>query len=319
MEGIDVIIPCYNYSRYLSAALDSVQAQSFRSAEVVVVDDGSTDSPGDVCRRYPNVRYIRKENGGPSSARNLGLRETRSDHVLFLDADDLLRPDALTTLWSATKALGGQAGLVFGIAEIIACQPGTPGVVVGTSPAQGEIAPFIGDVATADVAILGADFRRRMLRSNLVLQGSALASRHCIDAVGGWDENLWSAEDQDLWLRVAARYQIGYVNKIVVTYNKHGDNLTDGRHWVRNHMNILSVQRKCKTGQWAEPELRRAAKRQYAMTAAHVAARCADMGDLRLAVRLATESVRHRPLSAKIWAKLVVYSARALLARRVSS
>ncbi|MBO4300125.1 MAG: glycosyltransferase [Desulfovibrio sp.] len=92
---ISVIIPCYNYARYLPIAVESALSQqsSALNVEVIVVDDGSTDDTPRVAQQYGHrIRYMFQENQGLSSARNTGMRAAHGDFLLFLDADDLLSP-----------------------------------------------------------------------------------------------------------------------------------------------------------------------------------------------------------------------------------
>jgi len=87
--AISVIIPVYNAEKYLTEAIESVLAQKTRPLEVIVVDDGSTDSSPDVAERFgPPVKCLRKENAGAPSARNAGIEITQGDFFAFLDADD---------------------------------------------------------------------------------------------------------------------------------------------------------------------------------------------------------------------------------------
>lgn len=99
---ISIIIPVYNASRYLRECMDSVLAQTFGDFEVLLVDDGSTDGSGEACDGYARqdgrIRVFHKENGGVSSARNLGLDHARGEWICFADADDWLEPDCLETL-----------------------------------------------------------------------------------------------------------------------------------------------------------------------------------------------------------------------------
>lgn len=92
---ISVIIPVYNGEKYLQAALESIFAQAYRPLEVIVVDDGSTDSTRQVALTYgEKIRYVYKENGGIANARNMGIEMARGEYLSFLDSDDL---------WSTTK------------------------------------------------------------------------------------------------------------------------------------------------------------------------------------------------------------------------
>ena len=91
---VAVIVPAYNFERFIAEALDSVIAQTYRQWECVVVDDGSTDGTAAVAERYaaadPRIRCLRQPNRGVSSARNLALRSSTAPYVQFLDADDRL-------------------------------------------------------------------------------------------------------------------------------------------------------------------------------------------------------------------------------------
>ena len=100
-----VIIPVYNAEGTLERCLDSLCRQSFPDAELLLIDDGSTDSSASICRRYaasdPRVRFLQKENGGVSSARNLGLCQARGEFILFVDSDDYVAPDCFCRIDSA--------------------------------------------------------------------------------------------------------------------------------------------------------------------------------------------------------------------------
>lgn len=93
---LSVIIPVYNCAPVITRCIDSID---YPAAEIIVVDDGSTDNSADVVRRYienhPNVRLIQKENGGVSSARNVGIEEASGKYIMFVDADDYLASDGI--------------------------------------------------------------------------------------------------------------------------------------------------------------------------------------------------------------------------------
>ena len=93
---VSVVIACYNGERYLQEAIESALAQSYPRVEIIVVDDGSTDGSSEIAKKFP-VRYVRQENRGLTESRNLGIRASRGNYVVFLDADDRLRRDAIET------------------------------------------------------------------------------------------------------------------------------------------------------------------------------------------------------------------------------
>lgn len=112
---ISVIIPVYNVEKYLAECVESVLNQSYTDYEVILVDDGTTDSSGRMCDEYarkdPRIRVIHRPNGGLSAARNTGLDVARGEYVYFLDSDDYIEPCALEHL--AAKAEQEQADVVF--------------------------------------------------------------------------------------------------------------------------------------------------------------------------------------------------------------
>jgi glycosyltransferase involved in cell wall biosynthesis len=108
--NISVIIPCYNAEQYLKATLKSLANQTLKAFDLIVVDDGSTDNTPTVVKEFSlnhkqmNIQYIWKNNGGVSSARNLGLKNSNSEYIVFLDSDDEFHPQYLEILYqSITK------------------------------------------------------------------------------------------------------------------------------------------------------------------------------------------------------------------------
>lgn len=104
---VTVVIPCFNYGKFIEEAVISVLEQTYPYFDVVIVDDGSTDNSGEICDRLatdPRVTVIHQTNQGLAAARNAGARASRAEFLLFLDADDLLDPSAISVmLWSLWK------------------------------------------------------------------------------------------------------------------------------------------------------------------------------------------------------------------------
>ncbi len=92
---ISVIVPVYNHENYLGQALESILNQSLSAREIIVVDDGSTDSSASVADKFLGVRVLRKSHAGVAMARNAGVQDARGDFIAFLDADDLWHHDKL--------------------------------------------------------------------------------------------------------------------------------------------------------------------------------------------------------------------------------
>jgi len=173
---VSVIVPCYNLGEYLDEAVDSVLAQTFQDFEIVVVDDGSTDSG---TRRLlasyarPRTRIVRSENRGLPAAKNLGLLHTQGPYVCMLDADDRLEP---TLLEKSVAALEADPSIAF-----VSHWLRTFGDEAWEwTPASCD-APAVLDVNTVN--------------------GAALVRRSALEAVGGFDESMRDGcEDWDIWL-----------------------------------------------------------------------------------------------------------------------
>jgi len=97
MGSVSVVITCYKQSAFVAAAIESVLAQTYPAAEIIVVDDGSPDNTAAVVARYPTVQYVYQHNQNVSAARNNGLKHASGKYLAFLDGDDRLLPRALET------------------------------------------------------------------------------------------------------------------------------------------------------------------------------------------------------------------------------
>jgi glycosyltransferase involved in cell wall biosynthesis len=200
---VSIIIPCYNGETYLHHAIESALEQSYQSIEIIVVDDGSTDTSSKIAQRYP-VRFIQQQNKGVSAARNVGVQASRGANIAFLDADDRLK-------WN---------GIGAGVQEL-AEHP--------------ECAMTVGDhvFVNADGSYLAnsrknplpARHYEALLKSNFIEMTSTVLFRRAIfDAVGGFNTELRAAEDYDLYLRIAAAYPICCHSTVVAEYRIHETN-----------------------------------------------------------------------------------------------
>lgn len=100
---VSVIVPIYKVEKYLCQCIDSIIAQTYQNLEIILVDDGSPDGCGATCDEYAQndsrIRVIHKENGGLSSARNVGLAAATGEYVMFVDSDDWIEPDSIQRLY----------------------------------------------------------------------------------------------------------------------------------------------------------------------------------------------------------------------------
>ena len=148
---ISIIVPVYNIKEYLPRCVSSLQAQTYSNIEIILVDDGSTDGTGALCDELASkderIRVFHKENGGSSSARNLGLTKVQGEYIGFVDSDDYVEPDMYECLYDAFSREGVQIAQV-GRNEI---------------DEQGNILPDICIPPTQKETISSEDFMKELL------------------------------------------------------------------------------------------------------------------------------------------------------------
>ena len=116
MIKISIIVPVYNVEKYLRKCIDSILNQTFKDFELILVDDGSTDDSGKICDEYSlkdsRIKVIHKENGGQSSARNMGLDVAQGEYIGFVDSDDWIEKDMYEILYRNCKMKDGDIGII---------------------------------------------------------------------------------------------------------------------------------------------------------------------------------------------------------------
>jgi glycosyltransferase involved in cell wall biosynthesis len=185
---ISVIVPAYNVQNYIAEALFSLQQQSFKAFEVLVVDDGSTDRTAEIvrsfCERDPRFRLLQKANGGLSSARNHGIRHAQTEYIALLDADDRYEPEKLAAHLAILES-HPDVGVAYSASKAIRDDGGATFMQLSGKP-------------------IYADPLKSLLCKNFVGHGSNAVFRRCIvEQVGYFDETLKSSEDVDYWIRIA--------------------------------------------------------------------------------------------------------------------
>jgi glycosyltransferase involved in cell wall biosynthesis len=213
MEGlVSIIIPCYNAEAFVVEAIQSALNQSYDPIEIVVVDDGSTDSSLSVIKSFDDeITWVTGPNRGVSSARNRGIEIADGEMVKFLDADDRLPEDAVATQVRQLRNLGTERASVYGDARLIDDAGAKIGAATFRKPRSDE------------------DPIAYILRVNPGTQFPLHFRQHLLE-VGGFDERLPWAEDYDLHLRLQlSGVQMHYESGTVGHVRKHDsdDRLTN--------------------------------------------------------------------------------------------
>jgi glycosyltransferase involved in cell wall biosynthesis len=220
---VSIIIPCYNQAHFLHEAIESALAQTYPHREILVVDDGSTDRTPHVATAYPTLRYIRQENSGLSAARNTGLKESRGEYLVFLDADDRLLPGALEI---GVDALRQHPACAFasGYCRFVA--------------ADGSL------LAEREPRQVSREHYLELLRGNYIwCPASVIYRRSTFDSVNGFDPSLRACEDYELYLRISRSSLVICHNQFVADYRFHGSNMSvDYSRMLREALKVLDMQ-----------------------------------------------------------------------------
>jgi glycosyltransferase involved in cell wall biosynthesis len=283
---VSVIMPVYNGERWLGAALDSALAQSFSSFEIIVVNDGSTDASLPIAReraeRAPGmVRIINQPNAGLPAARNIALAQARGQYLALLDADDLWQSDHLERIMTEFEK-DPDLGLVHANIERI--------------DADGRRI----DIPRRCWSQQADAFEALALRLEHVSCPTAVFSRVAVQAVGGFDPDFTGlgCEDRDLWLRIATRFRIHYLDQVTASYRVHRASMSANRDRMARARQLLII------------KLARSSRgatllsRMEAMLASDLGLECLEQAQHGQAIRQQLAALRLEPMDPLIRGRL---------------
>jgi hypothetical protein len=231
---ISVIIPTYNSGRFIAQAVQCVLDQTYRQFEIIVIDDGSTDTTKDVLREFNgHIRYCYQENRGPSAARNAGIAVAKGDYICFLDADDIWTPNKLE-VQLAFMAQNDDIGLVFSDEEEVSQATGLHRSILAKTMFRSDI------VSQLPIH----DAFEKLLIENFIPTSMVMARKKCFGKAGLFDESLRVVEDRDMWLRIAAYFNIACVPVILGKKRAHESNISrDAGLTLRCRIDVLGKAR----------------------------------------------------------------------------
>lgn len=180
MPLVSIVIPCYNSENYVSECLESVLSQDYANIEVVVVDDGSTDSSLEILSRYPGIRVLSQANAGACVARNRGFGISRGKYVKFLDSDDLLEPG------------------VIGRQVMLAENEGDNSIVYG------DFFVLKNGKKRFQDTVLPKEHQSAALLFQDILTSTPLHRRWMIERIGGFDERFRNGQEWNLHVRLSS-------------------------------------------------------------------------------------------------------------------
>lgn len=214
---ISIIVPCYNQAQYLDECLQSVVNQTYENWECVIVNDGSKDHTAETAKKWVEIdsrfKYVYKENGGLSSARNAGISISKGEFIFPLDSDDKIDFTLIEKIIKGFQQSDRNQLVICGI-------------------------KFFG--SKNEVYYLPSYDYKVLLLQNCFVASSAFRKNDWIK-VGGYDENLKSFEDWDFWIRILSKESIVFkINENLFYYRKHETGSLTNRFGIdKNFYNSL--------------------------------------------------------------------------------
>ncbi len=204
---VSVIIPTYNQEKYIKKTLESVLSQTFKSIEIIVVDDGSTDETAEIVNSFnePRIIYIWQKNKGPAAARNTGIKRAQGKYIAFLDADDL---------WLREK-LERQINFMEKNSEIGLLGTGCYEINHKGEMMSKKIFPTKNKI-----------LKKILIRYNPFIQSSIMLKKEIFDKKEGYNESFPQSEDYELWLRIAKNYKIANLPEYLVMKRYYKESLS---------------------------------------------------------------------------------------------
>lgn len=212
-ELVSVIVAMYNSSKFIEKTVSCLVSQTYKTVEIILVDDGSTDGTFELvqslARANENIRCYRKVNEGVASTRNYGIERATGRYIAFCDHDDLWKQKKL----ECQMLLFGEdahVGLVYSQVRFIDKQ----GKVIKDS--------------VPDMLYEG-DVFRQLLSRNFIPFSSVVVRKSCFDLLGKFRENrqMHGSDDRNMWTRIATRFKVRCCSEVLVDIVKHGQNYSD--------------------------------------------------------------------------------------------
>ena len=226
-EDISVVIPTYNRCELLKRAISSVINQTVQTKEIIIVDNGSTDNTHKmISSLFPKTTYIHEKRKGVSIARNLGIKNCYSKWIAFLDSDDAWEPQKLEKQLFFTNNVSKKYRLIH-----------TNEIWYKNDKFQNQLKKHQKS---------GGDIFQKSLELCCISPSSVFIKKEIFDDYGFFDESLEVCEDYDLWIRITAKEEVGYLdNPLVIKYGGHDDQLSK-KYWGMDRFRIKSLEKNLK-------------------------------------------------------------------------
>ena len=235
IEEISVIIPTYNRCDLLKRAINSVIKQTITPKEIIIVDNGSTDQTYQmVSSLFPEISYFIEKKRGVSAARNKGILESKSKWIAFLDSDDT---------WKPTKLEKQMEFSIFNQDKYR---------IIHTDETWYRNNKFLNQLKKHKKS--GGNIFKNSLQLCCISPSSVVLKKQIFDDYGLFDENLEVCEDYDMWIRITAKEEVGFLDSpLVLKYGGHSDQLSK-KFWGMDRFRIKSLEKNLKNEHFSKSQ-----------------------------------------------------------------
>lgn len=279
---VSTIIPAYNAEAYIRESIDSALVQTYDRQEIIVVNDGSTDGTAEILAEYGDqIRTLTQPNSGRAAACNAGVQAATGQFIAFLDADDI---------WLARKLE----------VQVKCC---------GNAAISHTNSYYFGSGITVDLVKTditpqyGGEVLQHLLLGNFITGSTVMLDKEVFWSCGGFDETYDCIQDWPLWLKICAKYNLGYVEEPLARYRLHSEATTKmTNRTIPAHFRVLSEAFSEGGVAFDRQELRNCAFAASYSVIAQVAAQSGNWGQ---SLSCASLAVCHAPLESLYWKRLV--------------
>ena len=235
IEEISVIIPTYNRCDLLKRAINSVIKQTITPKEIIIVDNGSTDQTYQmVSSLFPEINYFIEKKRGVSAARNKGILESKSKWIAFLDSDDT---------WKPTKLEKQMEFSIFNQDKYR---------IIHTDENWYRNKKFLNQLKKHKKS--GGNIFKNSLQLCCISPSSVVLNKQIFEEYGLFDENLEVCEDYDMWIRITAKEEVGFLDSpLVLKYGGHSDQLSK-KFWGMDRFRIKSLEKNLKNEHFSKSQ-----------------------------------------------------------------
>lgn len=224
LETVSVVIPTLNRCLLLKRAIDSVLNQSVSPNEVIVIDNGSSDETINmISTNYPDIIFLTEEKIGVSASRNQGIKKSNSEWVAFLDSDDVWEPFKLEKQLTFNNRFKTNFRFIH------------------TNETWIRNGKFLNQMKKHEKS--GGDLFKNCLKLCCISPSSSMIKKEVFKDYGFFDEELQVCEDYDMWVRITAKENVGYLSEpLVIKYGGHSDQLSK-KYWGMDRFRIKSLEK----------------------------------------------------------------------------